>query len=433
MFDQIGPVAVVPVVGPMFKAGWVEWFGGASTERGRARIDAAAADESIEAIFMLFDSGGGDVSGTDEFGEAVARAAAVKPVHAHADDGMMASAAYWVGSQATRVTASKTSDVGSIGVVASLLDISGALEEMGLVLHVVSTGPRKGLLAKPEVTEEALDYVAEMIDPLYREFLAAVKRGRGMPIAEVRRSADGSVWNAREALKRGLIDAVETRDEAFGVVYGAADKAMRAKRRAAYNQSEKERAEVLAEHQRMKRAAGLIPSEEESQMSNEQQKRAEKVGSRLIHALQQENPELTPAKGRFLRCPNAEIARIVQLSPEQIEAEFGEGADAATAIGGLLRKANEVHVQLRLPDIGTIVAETMGAEAEVAQEPEPEQAEPEPDPEPEPDADDLDALDFRALQAKCKESGLSAGGSADDLKARIREHRAEAEQAAAEQ
>lgn len=79
-------------------------------------------------------------------------------------------------------------------------------------------------------------------------------------------------------------------------------------------------------------------------------------------------------------------------------------------------------VRLTVSDDGT----------EASWEPVPEELtatpEPEVDPEsgtaPEPQADDLDRLDINDLRGIAKTLDLSGGGSKDDLRARIREHRA---------
>lgn len=376
-YDMIGAVAVVPLLGPMFKAGWVERYGGASTERFRARMLAAAQDPDAEAIFTIIDSGGGEVAGTDEAAAATAIAAANKPVHVHADD-LMASAAYWVGSQGTRITANPTTDVGSIGVVASLLDISAALEQLGLELHVVSTGPRKGLLAKPEVTEETIAYVQELIDPVFEEFKQAVKRGRNLGIADVRKSADGSVWLAKEALARGLIDAVERRDEAFAAVFTAAEKARQAKRAAVRRRASValDRRRALRSRLEQAKAAAGFPAETadtESSMTdtpNAPRIRAEKAAERINVAFINANPELAKTG---LRCPRAAIA----------EALLRDGAEAVPEIERLLRGNNPSHFQLKMPEFAPILADH-GFGADESPEPAPAEA-PEPN---DPPADD---------------------------------------------
>ena len=89
--------------------------GGTSMQVLAADLEAAAADPTVKAIVLAIDSPGGTVDGTQALAATVARIAADKPVVAWAD-GVMASAAYWIGSAASEVVVSgETTQVGSIG------------------------------------------------------------------------------------------------------------------------------------------------------------------------------------------------------------------------------------------------------------------------------------------------------------------------------
>ena len=161
------------------------------------------------------DSPGGQVAGVQELADEVHDTDWVKPVHAHLDD-LGASAAYWVASQARRVTANQTAQVGSIGVLAVVEDTAGMAEQEGVKVHVVATGPRKGDFAPgAPVTEDALVALREEVEDTYGHFLAAVTRGRGLRGNRLEAVADGRTWIAAKAVERGLIDAVASEEEAI--------------------------------------------------------------------------------------------------------------------------------------------------------------------------------------------------------------------------
>jgi ClpP class serine protease len=69
--------------------------------------------------------------------------ATTKPLAAHIET-MGASAAYWMASQAPRVTASRGAQVGSIDAYTVRIDASWAAEINGVQVHVISSGPYMG-------------------------------------------------------------------------------------------------------------------------------------------------------------------------------------------------------------------------------------------------------------------------------------------------
>lgn len=223
---RVGPdgVAVVVVDGVLSKGGG--WFG-ASTVAVRAQLRDAAAREGVRAILLKVSSPGGFVDGTADLAADVAAAAAAKPLEAYVED-IGGSAAYWVASQATRVWANATALVGSIGTYQVLWDESDAFRQMGVKVHVVSTGPLKGA-GEPgtEITPEILKSEQTLVDDLNEHFLAAVRKGRGMTPKQVEAVATGEVWIAAKAKALGLVDGVRTFDEVLDGLVARADGAAR--------------------------------------------------------------------------------------------------------------------------------------------------------------------------------------------------------------
>lgn len=190
-------------------------FAGTDTLALRQKIRMAANNPRVNAIMLVVDSPGGTVAGTDELAEDVRAASQVKQVHAHIDD-LGASAAFWVASQATRITAGRTSQVGSIGTMAIVADSSEAAKMEGIKIHVISTGAFKGAgVPGTVVTKEHLAELQQRVDDINEHFLAAVEAGRGMTRKEVTVVADGRVFVAQKAKEVKLIDEVMSLDEAF--------------------------------------------------------------------------------------------------------------------------------------------------------------------------------------------------------------------------
>lgn len=206
-------VAVIEINGPIMKGGGS--FGEVDSVAVRRAVRAAARDEDIGSIMLLIDSPGGTVAGTETLASDVREAMAVKPVFAHIED-QGASAAYWIASQAKKITATTTSLIGSIGTLAVVEDTSGAAALEGVKVIVISTGAYKGAFTPgAPVLPEHIDYLHDHVRDLNSYFLEAVRKGRGITTKKVESWADGRMWIAEQAREMGLIDEVRNYDQAM--------------------------------------------------------------------------------------------------------------------------------------------------------------------------------------------------------------------------
>lgn len=214
-------VALVNLHGSIFNRSMLAAESGLTTVQEFERsIRAAANAKNIEEIIVSVDSPGGVALNIDEGAAAVRYAGSLKPVTAIAN-GYMASAAYWIGSQATRLVATPLSAVGSIGVITSHSDYSRFLENEGVDLKIYRTGSRKALGQPTDPNDDDYEAIqmAELMDIL-GVFAADVATGRGMTVDDVleRFALDsehpdalrgGTVLGA-EAVRLGLADELGT-------------------------------------------------------------------------------------------------------------------------------------------------------------------------------------------------------------------------------
>jgi signal peptide peptidase SppA len=212
----VGNVAVVHVQGPMIKRGGfvASLCGLSSTLRIRTAFEAAVADDAVAAIMLRIDSPGGSAEGLAELADAIFAARGVKPIVAQVD-GMMASAAYLVGSQADAVYAQRMDLIGSIGTRLLLYDWSGYFEEAGVKAIPIDSAPadrpfKSAAAMGTPITEDQVADFQRIVDAFFADFRAAVLRGRGMSDAQFDAVADGRVWPAAEAQRLGLIDGIRT-------------------------------------------------------------------------------------------------------------------------------------------------------------------------------------------------------------------------------
>lgn len=208
-------IALVRISGQIMKG--FSKFGGTNSIMVRRALTLAANDPAVNGMMMVIDSPGGTVAGTDDAAKTVRMFAQRKPLYVQAED-LMASAAYWIGSQADYVAATQTTEVGSIGVMAVVYDTSGMYAKEGIKVHVMATGEQKGAgVDGTEVLPKHLEAMQQRVDDVDRFFKGAVMAGMGLSQEQMAAASSGDVWIAERAKSMGLIDAVQD----FGATYHA--------------------------------------------------------------------------------------------------------------------------------------------------------------------------------------------------------------------
>ena len=209
-YEIKGGVALIGITGVMTKYG--SSLTGGGTMQTRRMLRNAMANPDVSGVLLTIDSPGGTVQGTGDLADDFAALSRVKPTTAYVED-LCASAAYWVASQAGRVSASANSDIGSIGTFAVIEDWSKAVEKAGGKVHVIKAGEGKGAgVPGTEITAEQLAAWQTEIDATNELFVSAVSRGRK---ADATAWADGRVRRADRALKAGMIDSIGSIDAAM--------------------------------------------------------------------------------------------------------------------------------------------------------------------------------------------------------------------------
>lgn len=207
-------VAVIPMQGVIGKRMnlFTQISGGCSTEMVGNDYLTALNDPAVKGIVLHIDSPGGTVDGTKLLADLIAQNRGAKPCIALAD-GMMCSAAYWIGSAADSINmVDLTTDVGSIGVVAAHMDISGWEEKQGIKTTEITAGKYKRAVSQYQpLSEEGRAMIQADLDQIYGLFVDAVAQNRGVSIDEVvSNMAEGRVFLGQKALDNGLVDSVAT-------------------------------------------------------------------------------------------------------------------------------------------------------------------------------------------------------------------------------
>jgi signal peptide peptidase SppA len=186
-------------------------------------MNQLGADTTVESIILDIDSPGGMVTGTQEAADAVFAAAKRKPVVGLVNP-LCASAAYWIASQCTSLIGVPSADVGAIGVFVLHVDQSKMLSDIGIKPTFIYAGEHKveGNSLEP-LSPSAKQFWQSQVDQTYGDFLKAVARGRGTPVATVRANfGGGRVYAAKDALKSGMIDQIQAPDAAVQQIVAGA-------------------------------------------------------------------------------------------------------------------------------------------------------------------------------------------------------------------
>lgn len=188
--------------------------GGTSLQKFSRDLTSLVQDPEIDAIIMDIDSPGGSVAGVEETGAIIAAATKKKPILAHAN-ATAASAAYWLGSQASEFWVTPSGQVGSIGVLVVHHDGSAAMESAGIKTTFIVAGKYKAEgSAEAPLTDEARDFIKMRVDQYYDTFVKAVAKGRGVSEKAVRGGfGEGRVVGARDALAMGMVDGIGTMEQ----------------------------------------------------------------------------------------------------------------------------------------------------------------------------------------------------------------------------
>jgi signal peptide peptidase SppA len=213
-------VAVIPITGAITKRSsfFSFLFGGTSVLELTAMLQAAITDPKVEAILLDVDSPGGTVSGINELSALIHEARSEKPIVAYSG-GMMASAAYWLGSSADKVVLGKTADAGSIGVLMIHTDCSEMDKMHGVKVTYLTAGKYKALGNDAEpLSDLAKETFSKELEYIYSIFVGDVARNRNVSAEEVKENmADGRIFIGEQAVEIGLADYIGTIDDAHGL------------------------------------------------------------------------------------------------------------------------------------------------------------------------------------------------------------------------
>ena len=207
-------VAIVRVEGAIFSSDDPNDFTtGANSGTVMADLRSAVEDPTVKAILLRVDSPGGSVTGSAQIYEVIRDIE--KPVVVSMAS-VAASGGYYVSAPADYIMARPDTVTGSIGVIMTLFNADDFLNEWGIDVINITSGPNKAIgSAWEDLTPEQRDILEAFIDEAYEDFVQIIIDGRNLDEATVRQLADGRIYSGRQAQANGLVDELGNLDDAI--------------------------------------------------------------------------------------------------------------------------------------------------------------------------------------------------------------------------
>lgn len=171
-------------------------------------LQAAADDESVQAVILRVDSPGGSALASDLIWHEIAELQKEKPVIVSMS-GMAASGGYYVSCLGDSIFADRGTLTGSIGVFAGKMNRQQMYRKIGVNREFITRGENALLFSDEGGFSDAQRTLFQsQMDGFYERFLGKVADGRGLSRDEVHAVAQGRVWTGRQGAQRGLVDDV---------------------------------------------------------------------------------------------------------------------------------------------------------------------------------------------------------------------------------
>lgn len=165
----------------------------------------ARNNESVKAVVLRIDSGGGPVMSSEELYLAVNKTAAEMPVVAYVE-GVAASGGYFGIVPADAIYVKPSSIVGSVGVVATVPEV---VEQQNRVVElVIRSGPEK------QVT--TVDDIRTIVEEFQNSFVGSVMKHRGDELTVSRQQVSrAATYTGTHAVENGFADRIGSLDSAI--------------------------------------------------------------------------------------------------------------------------------------------------------------------------------------------------------------------------
>ncbi|MBV8031963.1 MAG: S49 family peptidase [Betaproteobacteria bacterium] len=200
--------------------------GDASAEKITSALQAAFKDKNTQGVILRINSPGGSPVQAQTIYDEMKRLRKKYPdipLYAVVED-LCASGGYFVAVGADRIYVSKSSIVGSIGVLMNGFGFTGLMEKLGVERRLITAGENKGMLDPfSPMRDKDREYAQKLAEEIHQQFIAVVREGRGQRLKESADTFSGLIWSGEKSIQLGLADGLGTLDSVARDIIKAED------------------------------------------------------------------------------------------------------------------------------------------------------------------------------------------------------------------
>lgn len=221
-----GVIYMLPIHGAIVSSSGSESVPGTVSDEYVSRaLEFISSQENVKALIVDISSPGGSVTPSDNIYHEIKLFKEKNniPVIAMFED-MACSGGYYAAMASDRIVALPTCWTGSIGVIMQLPEFASLMGKAGVNVNTITSLNYKGEKSFKDIgssyramrpEERAL--LQKLVTDSYNRFTSIVAEGRKgkLDLNQVRKLADGRIYNSQQALKNKLIDEIGYRQDLY--------------------------------------------------------------------------------------------------------------------------------------------------------------------------------------------------------------------------
>lgn len=179
-------------------------------------LEDARKDPNVAGVIMHINSPGGSVYASEKIYKEIKKLQEEnKPVYSVMQE-LAASGGYYISAPCDKIFASNETFTGSIGVIMQSYSLEGLFEKYGIKEQNITTGKMKDAGSPGKALDkEEKEYLQNLVDSAFSRFVKVVADGRDMSEADVRKLADGRIYDGSQAVENGLVDSIGDLEAAY--------------------------------------------------------------------------------------------------------------------------------------------------------------------------------------------------------------------------
>jgi protease-4 len=179
------------------------------------QLKKAKADKRISAVMLDINLSDAGWAKADELRDAITDfRASGKPIYAYMEAGF--NKEYYIASACERVYVMPGGHLFVYGYAAEAIFYRGALDKLGIYPDVYQIGKYKNApdqYTRKDMSEGHREVVNALLDDMFNRYVETIAKARNKSTEEVRAIVDSAPYSASDALKAGIIDGANYRDE----------------------------------------------------------------------------------------------------------------------------------------------------------------------------------------------------------------------------